>query len=150
MVRLGIGLYGIGEPIDQDCLLPVSTLLTTISQIRELPSGESVGYSRKGKLNRPTRIATLPIGYADGFLRKLGNGHGKIRVHGFEAPTIGNICMDMCMIDVTNIPTAKEGDQVVVFENAQDIRKMAQWLDTIPYEVLTGISERVKRVYFQE
>lgn len=150
MVRLGIGLYGIGDAIDQDCLLPVSTLLTTISQIRELPSGDTVGYSRKGKLNRPTRIATLPIGYADGFHRKLGNGNGKIRLHGMEAPTIGNICMDMCMIDVTNIQNVKEGDQVVVFSTAQDIRKMAQLLGTIPYEILTGISERVKRVYFQE
>jgi alanine racemase len=150
MVRLGIGLYGIGESENQDFLLPVSTLLTSISQIRELNTGETVGYSRKGILNKPSRIATLPIGYADGFLRKLGNGNAKLRVHGKEAPTIGNICMDMCMIDVTNIPSAKEGDQVVIFENAQDIRSMAQWLDTIPYEVLTGISERVKRVYFQE
>jgi alanine racemase len=150
MVRLGIGLYGIGDENDQDSLLPVSTLLTSISQIRKLNAGETVGYSRKGILNKPSRIATLPIGYADGFLRKLGNGNAKLRVQGIEAPTIGNICMDMCMIDVTNIPSAKEGDQVVIFENAQDIRTMAKWLDTIPYEVLTGISERVKRVYFQE
>ena len=150
MVRLGIGLYGIGESENQDFLLPVSTLLTSISQIRELSAGETVGYSRKGIINKPSRIATLPIGYADGFLRKLGNGNAKLRVHGIEAPTIGGICMDMCMIDVTNIPSAKEGDQVVIFENVQDIHNMAKWLDTIPYEVLTGISERVKRVYFQE
>ena len=150
MVRLGIGLYGIGEIENQNFLLPVSTLLTSISQIRELNAGETVGYSRKGILNKPSRIATLPIGYADGFLRKLGNGNAKLRVHGIEAPTIGGICMDMCMIDVTNIPSAKEGDQVVIFENAQDIRALAKWLDSIPYEVLTGISERVKRIYFQE
>jgi alanine racemase len=150
MVRLGIGLYGIGEIEQQDFLLPVSTLLTSISQIRELNAGETIGYSRKGILNKASRIATLPIGYADGFLRKLGNGNAKLRVHGIEAPTVGNICMDMCMIDVTNIPLAKEGDQVVIFENAHDIRTLAKWLDTIPYEVLTGISERVKRVYFQD
>jgi alanine racemase len=150
MVRLGIGLYGIGEIENQDFLLPVSTLLTSISQIREIDAGETIGYSRKGILNKTSRIATLPIGYADGFLRKLGNGTAKLRVQGIEAPTIGNICMDMCMIDVTNIPLAKEGDQVVIFENAQDIHTLAKCLDTIPYEVLTGISERVKRVYFQE
>jgi alanine racemase len=151
MVRLGIGLYGLEVTnSEQKELQTVGTLKTIISQIKYLKAGQTVGYSRKGILNKPSRIATLPIGYADGFLRKLGNGNAKLRVHGMEAPTIGNICMDMCMIDVTNIPSAKEGDQVVIFENAQDIRSMAQCLDTIPYEVLTGISERVKRVYFQE
>ena len=150
MVRLGIGLYGIGEPDEQQHLLPVSTFRTTISQIRNVAAGETIGYSRKGKVNQPSRIATLPLGYADGFLRKLGNGRATVSIHGKEAPTIGNICMDMCMVDISHIPEAQEGDSVIIFQNATDIFRLAGWLETIPYEVLTGVSERVKRVYFQE
>jgi alanine racemase len=150
MVRLGIGLYGIGDEAEQQHLEAVSKLSTSISQIREVKAGESVGYSRKGQVNQPSRIATLPIGYADGFLRRLGNGRASVRVHGKQAFTIGNICMDMCMIDITHIPEAQEGDSVIIFEHAADIHQLAQWLETIPYEVLTGVSERVKRVYFQD
>jgi Alr-MurF fusion protein len=150
MVRLGIGLYGIGSSFEQSFLQHVSSLKTTISQIKDLRPGETVGYNRRGNITKPSRIATLPIGYADGFLRKLGNGKGSVWINGKEAFTIGSICMDMCMVDITHIPTANEGDEVIVFGNPQDILKMAEKLETIPYEVLTGISARVKRIYFQE
>jgi len=150
MARLGIGLYGIGESEEQSSLADVSCLKTIISQLRVLEAGETVGYSRKGAVNRRSIIATLPIGYADGFSRKLGNGAGTVRIGGINASTIGNICMDMCMVDVTAIPDVREGDQVVIFENAGDIHTLAQQMGTIPYEVLTAISARVKRVYFQE
>ncbi len=150
MVRLGIGLYGIGHAQEQNYLKDVSRLQTTLSQIRTLESDQTVGYSRMGRLSRTSRIATVPVGYADGFLRKLGNGKSGFKIHGKFAPTVGNICMDMCMVDVTDIPEAKEGDKAVIFENADDIRRLAETLETIPYEILTGVSERVKRVYIQE
>ena len=150
MVRLGIGLYGIGSKVEQPFLQHVSTLKTTISQIKDLGVGETVGYNRRGKINIPSRIATLPIGYADGFLRKLGNGKGCVWINGQSAYTIGSICMDMCMIDITHLENVKEGDSVIVFGNPAHIHEMAEKLDTIPYEVLTGISARVKRIYFQE
>ncbi len=150
IVRLGIGMYGIGEVENQSSLLPVGRLSTMISQIRTVEVGETVGYSRKARMTVASRIATIPIGYADGFPRKLGNGAYSVIVHGKNAPTVGSICMDMCMVDVTNIPEAQEGDQVIVFQNDTEIRKMAEVLETIPYEVLTNISPRVKRVYFQE
>jgi alanine racemase len=150
MVRLGIGLYGIAEDNEQNFLADVSSLKTTISQVRTVQAGESVGYSRKAILDKPSRIATLPIGYADGFLRKLGNGNSFVKIHGKHAPTVGAICMDMCMVDVSDIPQAKEGDTAIVFESAQDIKRLAKSLETIPYEVLTSISERVKRVYIQD
>ena len=150
MVRLGIGLYGIGSKEEQPFLQHVSSLKTTISQIKELAVGETVGYNRRGKITQPSRIATLPIGYADGFLRKLGNGKGCVFINGQAAFTIGGICMDMCMVDITHLPHVKEGDTVIVFGNPQHIHQMAETLDTIPYEVLTGISARVKRIYFQE
>ncbi len=148
MVRLGIGLYGI-SPVDPKALQNVSTLKTTISQIRTVPKGETIGYNRKGIASYEMKIATLPIGYADGFNRKLGNGVGKIWVNGQLAPTIGNICMDMCMIDITGIE-AKEGDRVIVFGKEYPATEVAKVLDTIPYEVFTSVSQRVKRVYFQE
>jgi alanine racemase len=150
MVRLGIGLYGIGNNVEQGFLANVSTLKTTISQIKVLQKGETVGYNRKGKIKKNSIIATLPIGYADGFLRKLGNGNGCVWINGKKAPTIGSICMDMCMVDVTEIPEAKEGDHVIVFGTPQQIQEIAVSLETIPYEVLTGISTRVKRIYYQE
>lgn len=150
MVRLGIGMYGIGELQEQSNLLTVGKLSTTISQIRTVNEGESVGYSRKAIMKTTSRIATIPIGYADGFSRKLGHGNYQVKIHGINAPTVGSICMDMCMIDVTHIPQADEGDQVVIFENSKDIQSFADALETIPYEVLTNISPRVKRVYFQE
>ena len=146
MVRLGIGLYGI-DPIGNRMLHPVSTLRTTILQLREVPVTETVGYSRKGTLERTSRIAAIPIGYADGLNRHLGNGRGYCLVNGRPAPYVGNICMDVCMIDVTDI-SCKVGDRVEIFGSNLPVTKLAEWLDTIPYEVMTGVSTRVKRIYF--
>lgn len=150
MVRLGIGLYGVGcNAYEQDQLQNVSTLKSIISQIKIIPEGETVGYSRKGKSNKEIQIATIPIGYADGLSRKLSNGKGKMLVKGKFAPIIGNVCMDMCMIDITGIE-ANEGDEVIVFGDRLPISEIAEDSETIPYEILTNISRRVKRVYFQE
>ena len=147
MVRLGIGLYGI-SPIKEDASLkPVATLKTIILHLRDIPVDETVGYSRRGTLTRPSRIAALPIGYADGLNRKLGNRHGYCLVNGKPAPYVGNICMDVCMVDVTDIE-CKEGDTVEIFGNNLSIHRLAEWLDTIPYEVLTAVSTRIKRVYY--
>ncbi len=151
MVRLGIGLYGVdGNPEVQQALRAVHTLKATISQIRRIGAGETVGYSRKGVVARDSRIATVTIGYADGLLRMAGNGRYQLAVHGRPAPVVGNVCMDMTMIDVTDIPGAREGDEVVVFGKTPTIHQLAACLQTIPYEVLTNISQRVKRVFFQE
>lgn len=151
MVRLGIGMYGIdhSQKIQQK-LEVVSTLKTTISQLRKVQAGETVGYGRMGKVDTDKIIATIPIGYADGFQRTLGNGNGKLLVHGALAPVIGNICMDMLMADVTPIANVKEGDPVIVFGKEPTIQEVAQWAGTIPYEMMTGISQRVKRIYVQE
>ncbi len=148
MVRLGIGLYGI-NPVDNSIMHNVSTLRTTILQIRDVPADETVGYSRKGRLTRPSRIAAIPIGYADGLNRHLGNGAAYCLVNGQKAPYVGNICMDVCMIDVTDIP-CKEGDKVEIFGDRLPVTVLSDALSTIPYEVLTGISTRVKRVYYQD
>jgi Alr-MurF fusion protein len=148
MVRLGIGMYGISA-VDEKTLRNVSSLKTMILQIKELNAGESVGYSRKGMLNRNSRIATLPIGYADGLDRHLGNGVGEVLIHGRRAPFIGNICMDACMVDVTDM-LAEEGDEVVLFGDGLPLSEVAGKLGTIPYEILTSISNRVKRIYYQE
>ena len=148
MVRLGIGLYGI-DPVDNSVLHNVSTLLTTILQIRDVPQEDTVGYSRKGHLIRPSRIAAIPIGYADGLNRHLGNGHAYCLVNGQKAPYVGNICMDVCMIDVTGID-CKEGDKVEIFGDHLPVTVLSDALGTIPYEVLTSVSTRVKRVYYQE
>lgn len=148
MVRLGLGLYGI-NPIDNSIIHNVSTLKTTILQIRSVAEEDTVGYSRKGHLTRPSRIAAIPIGYADGLNRHLGNGHAYCLVNGKKAPYVGNICMDVCMIDVTDID-CKEGDKAEIFGDHLPITVLSDILDTIPYEVLTGISKRVKRVYYQE
>jgi alanine racemase len=148
MVRLGLGLYGI-SPVDNRLLHPISTLQSTILQIHEVPATETVGYSRRGQLTRPSRIASIPIGYADGLSRRLGNGHGYCIVRGQQAPYVGNICMDVCMIDVTDIP-CREGDSVEIFGPQLPITQLADWLGTIPYEVMTGISTRVRRVYTVE
>ena len=147
MVRLGLGLYGI-DPIDNRILHNVSTLKTTILQIREVPAGETVGYSRRGTVSRPSHIAALPIGYADGLNRHLGNRHAYCLVNGQRAEYVGNICMDVCMIDVTDI-NCKEGDSVEIFGNNLPVTVLSDILETIPYEVLTTVSERVKRVYYQ-
>ena len=148
MVRLGIGLYGI-SPINNAIINNVSTLRTTILQIRDVPAGDTVGYSRKGHVTRPSRIAAIPIGYADGLNRHLGNGHAYCLVNGMRANYVGNICMDVCMIDVTDI-NCKEGDSVEIFGDHLPITVLSDALDTIPYEVLTSISTRVKRVYYQD
>lgn len=150
MIRLGIGLYGIGvNASEQAQLQNVSTLKTSISQIKNIPANETIGYSRKGIAKRDTKIATVPIGYADGLSRKLSNGNGKMFVKGKPAPIIGNVCMDMCMIDITDI-NASENDEVIVFGETYPITEVAKDVGTIPYEVLTNVSRRVKRVYYQE
>ena len=148
MVRLGLGLYGI-NPFTNKMLHNVSTLKTTILQIRDVPQEESVGYSRKGRLTRDSRIASIPIGYADGLNRRLGNGNAYCLVNGEKAPYVGNICMDVCMIDVTDID-CKEGDKVIIFGDDLPVTLLAEVLDTIPYEMLTSVSNRVKRVYYQD
>ena len=150
MVRLGIGMYGFASTWhEQRQLQHVATLRTTISQIKNVPARESIGYSRTAKLTRDTLIATVAIGYADGINRKLSNGKGSMMINGKLAPIIGNVCMDMCMLDITEVP-AKEGDEVIVFGADYPVTEMSKILGTIPYEVLTGISQRVKRVYYQE
>ncbi len=150
MVRLGIGLYGIDLSIsDKSPLQTVTSLKTSISQIKQIPPGDTVGYGREGKMPGGGTIATVKIGYADGYSRKLGNGVGKMMVRGREVKTIGKICMDMCMIDITGI-NAAEGDEVIVFDDIIRVEDLAKKMETIPYEVLTGISQRVKRVYYYE
>ncbi len=148
MCRLGLGLYGV-DPRDNRILHTVSTLKTTILQMRHVPAGETVGYSRKGKIERDSVIAAIPIGYADGLDRHLGNRHGYCLVNGQKAEYVGNICMDVAMIDVTDIP-CQEGDQVEIFGEHLPVTVLSDILNTIPYEMLTGVSSRVKRVYFQD
>ncbi|HQW92255.1 MAG TPA: alanine racemase, partial [Ferruginibacter sp.] len=150
MVRLGIGLYGItAEPAMQQQLKNVTTLKTTVSQIKIVKAGESIGYSRKGIATKDSVIATVRIGYADGYPRQLSNGIGKMLIHGKPVPVIGNICMDMTMLDITGVHV-QEGDEVIVFGEALPVSEMATLANSIPYEILTGISQRVKRVYFEE
>lgn len=149
MVRLGIGLYGIESGVGLS-LQPVAALYSTIAQLKEVEAGESISYNRKTVLQRRSRIATIRLGYADGYPRQLGNGVGKVLVHGQLAPTVGTICMDMFMIDVTDIPLVKEGDEVELFGKRLPVQQVALWGQTIPYEILTGISQRVKRVYYDE
>ena len=148
MVRLGIGLYGV-SPITNAPLNTVSSLKTTILQIREVPAGTSIGYSRRTVVDRPSRIAAIPIGYADGLDRHLGNRHAYCLVGGEKAPYVGNICMDVCMIDVTDIPSCREGDTVEIFGEQLPVSTLSDTLDTIPYEILTSVSNRVKRVYYR-
>ena len=146
--RLGLGLYGI-DSRDNHILNNVSTLKTTILQLRKVPKEDTVGYSRKGILQRDSMIAAIPIGYADGLNRHLGRGHCYCLVNGEKAPYVGNICMDVAMVDVTGI-NCKEGDTVEIFGDHLPVTVLSDALDTIPYEVLTGISGRVKKVYFQD
>lgn len=151
MVRLGIGLYGVDSSnIHQEDLQPVATLKSTIAQIKKVKAGESVSYNRKGVVKTDSTIATVRIGYADGFSRRLGNGTGKVWLHGKLVPVIGTVCMDMTMINVTGIENVREGDEVVIFGKEIPVQQMAEWANTIPYEIMTGISQRVKRVYFEE
>lgn len=152
MCRLGIGLYGV-EPIEGDGsrnhLQTVSTLSTIITSLRKWGPGTAIGYSRRGVLDRSSVIATLPIGYADGINRRLGNGQASFMVNGHLCPTVGNICMDSCMIDVTDVE-CRVGDTVEIFGSSIPVEDVAKALDTIPYEVLTSVSERVKRIYYRE
>jgi len=151
MVRLGIGLYGI--EIDSDDVLelvPVATLRSTIAQLKQVKAGETVSYNRKGVVGKDSLIATVRIGYADGYSRQFGNGVGKMLVNGKLAPVIGTVCMDMTMIDVTDIDNVSEGDDVTVFGKKLPVQTVAEWINTIPYEVMTSISQRVKRIYFHE
>jgi alanine racemase len=147
MVRLGIGLYGVStEATAQKHLLPASTLKSKISQIKRIPKGDTIGYNLKGFAVNDMVIATIPVGYADGLSRALGNGNWNMKVNGQDAPIVGNVCMDMVMIDVTNI-NCQEGDEAFVFSAANPITKMAECIGTIPYEILTSYSPRVKRVF---
>ncbi len=151
MCRLGLGLYGFGWRHDEG-LRPVSTLRTRIVQLKRLPAGDAVGYGRAGKLVRDTVTATIPVGYADGLDRRLGCGRWSVLVGGRPAPIVGRICMDSCMIDVTEIPGVREGDEATIFSPTpgNDPEAMAEALGTIPYEVLTSVSARVKRIYLKE
>lgn len=151
MVRIGIGMYGIDSAGEQGLgLQEVSTLKSTIAQIKHIKEGETVSYGRKGIALQDMTIATVRIGYADGYPRSLSNGVGKMWVNGRLAPVIGVICMDMAMIDITAIPDVREGEEVTVFGKDLPVKQVAEWANTIPYEILTGISHRVKRVYYQD
>jgi len=151
MVRLGIGLYGVdsgnGDTIH---LQTVATLKSTIAQIRTVKANDTIGYNRKGKVTADSKIATIRIGYADGFSRQLSNGVGSIYVQGQLAPVIGNVCMDMVMVNISHIPNVGEGDEVEIFGKHLPVEKIARWCNTISYEIMTSISERVKRVYVEE
>ena len=151
MVRLGIGLYGIDSAVstDDQALQPIASLKTSISQVKKVKAGESISYDRSGSLVKDGRVATVRIGYADGYLRAFGNGVGKMLVKGQLVPTVGNITMDMCMLDVTGTDV-NEGDEVIIFNETQRIEELAKQIGTIPYEILTNVSQRVKRVYFYE
>ncbi len=147
MVRLGIGMYGIG-PVED--LLPAATFRSTIAQIKELEPGDTVSYNRRGKIQRRSLIATVRVGYADGYSRRLGHGRGHMYVAGKLAPVVGTVCMDMTMIDITGTPGVEVGDDVILFGRELPVQQVAEWAETIPYEIMTGISQRVKRVYFEE
>lgn len=150
MVRLGIGLYGVPTcEADKGLLQPVVSLKTTINQIKHIPAGDSIGYNRHGHADHDMRIGIVPIGYADGLSRLLGNGNGTFYVQNTPVKIVGDVCMDMCMLDLTNVE-AQEGDTVVIFDAEHDINDIAKACKTIPYEIMTRVSQRVKRVYYQE
>jgi alanine racemase len=150
MVRLGIGLYGIEINTDKLDLQPVATYRSTIAQIKNLKAGDTVSYNRSGVIKEDSTIATVRVGYADGFSRKFSSGIGKMWLKGKLTPVVGSVCMDMTMIDVTNIPDVNVGDEVIVFGKELPVQEIAKWINTIPYEIMTSVSQRVKRVYFQE
>lgn len=151
MVRLGIGLYGVDSANEhQLSLQTVGTLTTTIAQLRQVKSGETVSYNRRGKITRDSRIATLRIGYADGYSRRLGYGRGKVWIKGQLVPVVGTVCMDMMMVDVTDVPGVTENDTVEIFGPHLPVQQVAAWSETIAYEILTGIGQRIKRVYIEE
>ena len=148
MVRLGISLYGVSAS-GLEGLRNVCTLKTTILQIKHIKPGETVGYGRKGSFNHNATIATIRIGYADGLSRQFGNGVGNVLVNGHLVPIVGNICMDLTMIDVTEVEV-KEGDSVIIFGEDLSVKDLAKQINTIPYEILTSISSRVKHIYYRE
>ena len=150
MVRLGIGLYGVSNDEEEQKLLEnVGTLKSIISQIRTIQAGESVGYSRRFMADKPTKIATIPIGYADGIARQWGNGVGYVVIKNKKAPIVGSICMDMLMVDCSDID-CKEGSEVILFGENPTVSFMAKQLNTIAYEIMTSVSQRVKRVFYRE
>ncbi|WP_162053593.1 bifunctional UDP-N-acetylmuramoyl-tripeptide:D-alanyl-D-alanine ligase/alanine racemase [Pontibacter pamirensis] len=150
MVRLGIGLYGVeATGAEQEALRPVSVLKTTVSQVKKVKQGDTVGYSRKGVADSDKTTATIAIGYADGYDRRFSNGIGHVIIHGQRCPLIGNVCMDMCMVDVTEIDV-KAGDEVTVFGPQLTLVELAKRIGTIPYELLTNVSTRVKRIFYSE
>ncbi len=150
MVRLGIGLYGVEIETKKLNLQPVATLRSTIAQIRNLHAGDTVSYNRTGVLKEDTVIATVRIGYADGYSRIFSNGTGKMLINGKLAPVVGSVCMDMTMINITGIEGVKDGDEVFVFGKSLPVAEVAAWANTIPYELMTSVSQRVKRIYYQE
>ncbi len=151
MVRLGIGLYGVDSAETGTLELhTVASLKSTIAQLKHVKAGESVSYNRRGVVKKDSVIATIRIGYADGFSRRLGNGAGKMWVKGKQCPVVGTVCMDMTMIDVTGIKGLSEGDEVLVFGKELPVQQVARWADTIAYEIMTAVSHRVKRVYYEE
>jgi alanine racemase len=150
MVRLGIGMYGISSnPQIKRKLKPVLSWVSAISQVKTIQKGDSVGYNRTFVAKEPGKIAVIPVGYADGFRRSLSNGKGGVFIKGQFCPTLGRVCMDMIMVDVTGL-AVQEGDRVEIIGEHQPIEKLAQLMDTIPYEVMTGISKRVHRVYLED
>ncbi|MDE6331438.1 MAG: alanine racemase, partial [Muribaculaceae bacterium] len=150
MVRLGIGLYGIDPLGENPELETVARLSTTIIAVRRWPAGTTIGYGRRGLLKRDSLIATIPIGYADGIDRHFGCGNASFSVRDVLCPTVGNICMDLCMIDVTDAPGATVGDVVEIFGPSAPIQRLSDVQGTIPYEILASVSPRVRRIYFRE
>ena len=150
MVRLGIGLYGVEIETHLLDLQPVATFRSTIAQLKHLKAGDTVSYNRRGVVKEDSIIATVRIGYADGYSRRFGHGQGKMWGKGQMAPGIGTVCMDMTMIYVTAVPNVKEGDDVIIFGKELPVQQLASWIETIPYELMTTVSQRVKRIYFQE
>ncbi len=147
MVRSGIGLYGFGNSEEENKnLIPIATLKSVISQIHHIEKGETVGYNRGFKSDSLKKIATIPIGHADGIGRQYGNGKGFVIINGEKAPIIGNVCMDMIMVNITDID-CKEGDEVIIFDKKNTAEELGKTTKTISYEVLTSVSQRIKRVF---
>lgn len=150
MVRIGIGLQGFGNCDEENKhLIPIATLKTVISQIHTIEAGETVGYNRAFSASEVTKTATLPIGHADGISRAFGNGKGWVTIHGKKAPIVGNVCMDMIMVDISEI-SCEEGDEVIVFGKDPTAEKLSESINSIPYELLTAVSQRVKRVVYRK
>jgi alanine racemase len=148
MVRIGIGIYGIGNFGNMD-LWPAGRYLTRISQVKKIPAGEPVGYGCLDVSDKDRTIAILPVGYADGLNRKLGNLNGNLYIRNRRVPLIGNVCMDMCMADITSV-FATEGDEAEIFGDNIRVEEIAEKCGTIPYEILTSIPSRVKRIFYRE